>query len=167
MIASCAISSTMRAPGMRALVGSDSKPQLSPEAAFVTPLLQSAVEGCASVDMGAGTGKWASYPCVIEALGNFGNVALQSAAMPIAQCMSMDGFVVDKECVMEHVKELEGSGPQFTANQVLTKTGFMKDTLGYWYGLLDVQPPSNGPMYGNNQEIPQRGALRASVRLSL
>jgi hypothetical protein len=169
MIASCAVSSSARAMGLRSLVGSDSKPQLSPEAGFVTPLIKSAVQGCAAVDVAGGAegGKWVSYPCVINALGSFDNVALQSSAMPIAQCMSLDGFVIDKDCVMERVQELQGSGPQFTSKQLLTKSAFMQDTDRMWYGLADVQPPSHGPMYGNNQETPQRGALRASVRLAL
>jgi len=165
---SCSLSTSGRAWGVRALVGTDSRPQLSPEAAFVTPLIESAVNGCASVDVsgGADGGKWISYPCMINALGNFDTVALQSASMPLAQCMSLDGFVIDKNCIMEKVRALEGSGAQFTNKQVLTKTSFMKDTDRMWYGLADVQPPSHGPMYGNNQEFPQRGALRAS-RLAL
>lgn len=147
---------------MRSLIGTDSKPQLSQEAAFVTPLLESAVQGCSAVDVsgGADGGKWVSYPCVINALGNFDTVALQSASMPIAQCMSLDGFVIDKGCVMDRVRELEGSGTQFTDRQILTKAGFMQDNDRNWHGLADVQPATSGPMHGNNQEAPQRGQLR-------
>jgi len=156
---------------LRSLVGDESKSQLSQEASFLVPLMKGAIEGCAAVDVSGGAASdgsnWVSYPCVINALGNQTNVALQSAADPIAKCMSLDGFVIDSACVMSHVQELQGAGPQYTARDVLTKTGFMKDTDRMWYGLADVQPPTHGPMYGNNQEAPQRGALRASVLVGL
>ncbi len=158
----CALTSNGR--GMRALVGDESKALLSPEANFVTPLLKSAVESCGSLAIaGAADGKYISFPCVINALGNFDNIALQSATTPLSQCVSLDGFVVDTECVMDKVKTLEGTGDQFTARDVLTRTGDSIDTQRVWYGYQDVVPATTGPMFGNNQEYPQRGAFRIAM----
>lgn len=161
--AAAAAAAPARAP-MRTVIGTESKAQLSPEAAFITPLIESAVQGCGNIDasQGADGGKWVSYPCVINALGNFDGVAMQSAATPLAQCMSLDGFVIDKGCVLDRVRELQGQGVQFTDRQVLTKTGFMTDTDRSWRGLADVEAPTHGPMAGMSQELPQRGALRAT-----
>jgi len=148
---------------MRALVGDESKAQLSPEANFVTPLLKSAVQSCGSLAIaGASDGKYVSFPCVINALGNFDNIALQSASEPLTQCISLDGFVVDTECVLNKVKTLDGTGVQFTDRDVLTRTSDLTDQQKIWYGFQDVVPATTGPMHGSNQEYVQRGAFRVA-----